>query len=171
MAVVRRKDFRKANSYTGQKLKGSVDISYKIDGVRMLDRDGEQVTRNNKTPPGWDKASTQAAKDKLKKFKDCEVYVGDFIATNAPLSRHDPEEDIIDAEHVYPLDTTIGGHTHGFDSRLTIATITDPSEILINKYLAKALALGYEGLVLRTEDRWYRVKPYYTADVYVTGLF
>jgi ATP-dependent DNA ligase len=38
-------------------------------------------------------------------------------------------------------------------------------------YLEEAVKLGYEGLVLRTADRWYRVKPEATADVYITGWF
>ena len=33
--------YMKAITYTGQKIKGPVDISYKIDGVRILYRNGK----------------------------------------------------------------------------------------------------------------------------------
>lgn len=167
----RRTDFRKANSYTGQKIKGVVDVSYKIDGVRMLYRDGEFVTRNNKIPPGFNLATTQEAKQKIKEFGDCEIYRGGFFESNSPLQQHLPEIGIIGEQHVYPLDFENCGVDHHFDSRLVICSIENPTEDFIYGHLTKALELGFEGLVLRTEDRWYRVKPHYTADVYITGWF
>ena len=168
--MARRTDFRKANSYTGQKIKGTVDVSYKIDGVRMLYRDGEFVTRNDKHPPGFNLATTQAAKDKIKAFGDCELYLNSFFETNGPLQQHSPVRGCIGEEHVYPLDYG-EGNGHRFDSRLIINRVDNPSETYINGMLLEALELGYEGLVLRTQDRWYRVKPHYTADIYVTGWF
>ena len=59
--MTRRTDFQKAITYTGQKIKGQVDISYKIDGVRILYRDGKLVTRNNNEPPGLLKALSREA--------------------------------------------------------------------------------------------------------------
>jgi hypothetical protein len=169
--LTRRTDFRKANSYTGQKIKGIVDVSYKIDGVRMLFRDGKFVTRNDKTPPGFDRAVSEDAKEKIELFEDCELYNGSFFGTNGPLSQHEPEIDVIGADDVYPLDYSVIGGDHHFDPRLTIDRVENPSYDYVMGHLTKALELGYEGLVLRTQDRWYRVKPYYTADVYVTGWF
>ena len=169
----RRTDFRKANSYTGQKIKGLVDISYKIDGVRILHRNGQFVTRNNKVPPGLQSALTVQAMHKIFNFGDCEVYKDSFFDTNGPLQRHSPEPNSIGEEHVYPLDysNSLGGDTHQFDSRLICDRVENPTDACIQGHLIKALELGYEGLVLRTQDRWYRVKPHYTADVYVTGWF
>lgn len=167
--MTRRTDFRKANTYTGQKIKGSVDIAYKIDGVRILYRNGEFVTRNDKVPPGLDAALTDAAKEKIKTFEDCEIYCGSFFESNSPLSRHDPEPNIIDHEEIYPLAFAEGG-LH-FDSRLLINRFNSPSPELINDHLKEAVELGFEGLVLRTNNRWYRVKPSDTADVYITGWF
>jgi len=170
--MARRTDFRKANSYTGQKIKGTVDVSYKIDGVRILYRDGEFVTRNNKVPPGFDLATTEDAKERIRVFKDCELYTGSFFGTNGPLQQHSPVRGCIGFDDVYPLDyDNLGEDMHHFDSRLIIDRVDNPSEDYIRVTLAEALTLGYEGLVLRTKDRWYRVKPHYTADVYVTGWF
>ena len=167
----RRTDFRKANSYTGQKIKGRVDVSYKIDGVRMLYRDGKFVTRNDKVPPGFDLATTEEAKAKIKIFGDCEVYAGGFFETNGPLQQHSPPRGCIGHDDVYPLDFGALGIDHHFDSRLIIDRVENPSDAFIMGHLKEALALGYEGLVLRTATHWYRVKPHYTADVYVTGWF
>ena len=167
----RRKDFQAATTYTGQRINKSCDISYKIDGVRVLYRDGEFVTRNDKIPPGLNGALTQGAKDKIELYKDCEVFKGSFFESNSPLSRHDPETDCITQEHIYPLDFVAYETSHYVDPRLYIETVTDPSRDLIRGHLQKALDLGYEGLVLRIEGRWYRVKPEYTADVYITDWF
>lgn len=161
--MARRTDFRKANTYTGQKIKGLVDVAIKIDGVRILYRDGEFVTRNNKVPPGLDKALTQAAKEKIKAYGDCEVYKGSFFESNSPLQRHDPEKGCIDHEHIYPL--------VDMDSRLYLGQFEDIKPDMVERLMAEQVAKGYEGLVLRNDKHWYRVKPQATADVFVTGWF
>lgn len=165
--MARRTDFRKASTYIGQKIKGPAVISYKIDGVRILYRDGKFVTRNNKVPPGLDTALTEEAKDKIRKYGDCEVFKGSFFASNSPLSSHHPEPDTIDEYDVYTLDE--------LDSRLFIATTceegTPKNSKTIQWMLEAAVERGYEGLVIRTNTHWYRVKPQATADVYITGWF
>jgi hypothetical protein len=159
----RRTDFRKANTYTGQKIKGTVTVSYKIDGVRILYRDGEFRTRNDKVPPGLDKALTDGAKELIRQYGDCEIYKGSFFESNSPLQRHDPEVGCINASHIYPL--------VDLDERLLIAVVDNVQPEEVEEVLQGALDSGYEGLVLRTEDRWYRVKPKATADVFITGWF
>ena len=166
-----RSDFQAAKTYTGQKIEGLVDISYKIDGVRILAREEQLVTRNNKTPPGLSKACTFKALAKLHLFGDCEIYLGDFFASNGPLSRHDPEENCINTADIYPLDSVVGDIDHCVDPRLYIETIDTPSPEYIKQRLQEALDKGYEGLVLRVPGHWYRVKPEYTADVFITGWF
>tara|TARA_R110000787_G_C13443392_1_gene446683 strand:- start:7320 stop:8084 length:765 start_codon:yes stop_codon:yes gene_type:complete len=170
--MTRRKDFRAATTYTGQKIKGIVEISYKIDGVRILDREQGLVTRNDKKPPGLLFALTDNARFKIRLYGDCEVYAGSFVKSNSPMQQHDPELNCLTEDMVYPLDfEEFNGTKHNIDPRLRVATVTDPSPELIAKYLADALALDYEGLVLRTDERWYRVKPKHTADVFITGNF
>lgn len=169
--MARRKDFQAATTYTGQKLKGIVDISYKIDGVRILYRDGKFVTRNDKTPPGLEAALTEGAKGKIRIYEDCEVYKGSFFESNSPLQQHMPTDNCITIDDVYPLDFLAGECLHNVDPRLFIESAVNPTPDLIREHLQKALDLGYEGLVLRMPNRWYRVKPEYTADVYITGWF
>ena len=164
---MRRTDFQAAINYKGQAIKEACTISYKIDGVRILYRDGKFVTRNDKVPPGLDAALTQRAKDKIIENGDCEVYMGDFFSSNSPLSQHNPEPLIIDADAIYPLERG------KFDQRLLIslAPCLPKGSSYITEKLAAAVALGYEGLVIRTATKWYRVKPSATADVRVTGFF
>lgn len=166
--MARRKDFRKAITYTGQKIKGKCELSYKIDGVRILQREGVFVTRNDKVPPGLTQALSVEAGVRLNQYKDCEIYLGSFHKTTGPLSRHDPEPNCIKPEHIFPLD-------HGVDSlydeRLFIGSYEDISPELVGNWLSIAVEMGYEGLVIRTDKRWYRVKPSHTADVIVTGWF
>ena len=171
--MARRKDFIGASTYTGQKLKGACELNYKIDGVRILYRDGEFRTRNDKVPPGLDKALSTLAKGKIKIYKDVEVYKGSFFASNSPMQRHDPEENCIGFDNVYPLDyTDQEGNEHTVDRRLRIDTFVNPSRGLIRGFLQHALDEGYEGLIIRAANgKWYRVKPEYTADVYITDWF
>ena len=163
--MARRTDFRKAGTYTGQKIKGPVVVSWKIDGVRILEREGKFVTRNDKVPPGLDIALTEDAKEKIRKYKDCEVFMGDFFSSISPLSKHNPDRDCIDACDVYPLVE--------LDDRLYICTLNfiDKNDEEIQHMLKQAIMKGYEGLVLRNDTHWYRVKPQATADVYITGYF
>ena len=167
----RRTDFQKAITYTGQAIKGPVEISYKIDGVRILFRDGVLVTRNDKRPPGLLYACSPDALHKMYKLGDCELYTGKFKDVQGPISRHEPEDNIFGPEHVYSL--------VDLDARLRIITVDglDKDSGLIKRLLKAAVDKGYEGLVLRTynEDgttkKWYRVKPSSTADVFITGWF
>lgn len=171
--MARRTDFRAATTYSGQKIKGTVEVSYKIDGVRILHRDGAFVTRNNKVPPGLDLALHPLAKSKIAIYGDCEVYAGSFVFSNSPMQQHDPVPDSLNHDMVYPLDYMdfATGNEHEIDERLRVATVGNPTPKMIEKYLTDALDLGFEGLVLRTADRWYRVKPKATADVFITGWF
>lgn len=171
--MARRKDFIAASTYNGQKLKGACELNYKIDGVRILHREGKLVTRNDKVPPGLDSAMSTLAKGKIKLYGDCEVYKGNFFASNSPMQQHMPIENCIGYDDVYPLDyTDQEGNEHCVDKRLKIGVFCDPSPDVIRDHLQNALDAGYEGLVIRAANgKWYRVKPEYTADVYITGWF
>ena len=163
--MTRRTDFQKAITYTGQKIKGPVDISYKIDGERVLYRNDEFCTRNDKLPPGLYTSLNIHALVKLKEYKDCEVYTGTFKDTHSKLWTHEPEFGTISDDCIYPLVE--------LDPRLYITTVDslDKDAPIIQEYLESVVKSGYEGLVLRTDKQWYRVKPHATADVRITGYF
>lgn len=163
--MARRTDFQKAITYTGQKINGPVVVSWKIDGVRLLYRDGQIVTRNDKVPPGLAKACSPDCLAKIQKFGDVELYTGKFKEVQGPISQHDPEPHQFLEQHVYPLDE--------LDMRLYIGTYAGlyKDDERIPRLLEQAVDKGFEGLVLRTKDKWYRVKPDATADVRITGYF
>ena len=171
--MTRRTDFRKATTYTGQKIKGQVEVSYKIDGVRILHREGGFVTRNNKVPPGLHIALSDEAKRKIEIYGDCEVYAGSFVKSNSPMQLHEPVPNCLTEDMVYPLDCVnfLTGNDHEVDPRLLVAVVENPTPEQVEVYLNQALDLGHEGLVLRTNERWCRVKPKATADVFITGWF
>ena len=154
-----------------------MEVAYKIDGVRLLDRSGSIVTRNDKVPPGLECFLSAVAKEKIRAYGDCEVYRHgkNFHFISGNLNSHMEAGDElayeIGVDDVYPLDFDKVGEKHAYDSRLFKCKVQNPTPELIQQYLEDALSQGYEGLVLRTADRWYRVKPEYTADVYVTGWF
>lgn len=164
---MKRTDYIKAKTYKGQKIKGMVHLTLKIDGVRILYRDGDFVTRNNKIPAGLDIALTDKAKEKLREYKDCEVYCGDFFSSNSPLQQHNPEPSCITEDHIYPL--------LDLDPRLDLGYFTEcPEPEYIWDLMRKANKSGYEGLVIHARDKelsFYRVKPQAYADVRITSYF
>jgi len=115
----RRTDFRKANSYTGQKINGVAEISYKIDGVRILERDFALITRNNLEPPGLELFLDQSAKDKIRAYGDCEIYKHgkNFHYISGNLNSFSPPPGAITANEVYPLDYKEGNAEHCYRSR------------------------------------------------------
>ena len=163
----RRTDFQSAITYTGQKLKGEVTISRKIDGVRLLWRDNHIVTRNNKVPRGLDRALSDHANLAIQDHGDVEVYTHghSFGAINGMLHREDAILDDFDIDSIYPL--------VNLDHRLYIDTrqAEELTPFYIYEIMRREVAAGYEGLVLRTAERWYRVKPKAQADVFITGFF
>jgi len=166
--VSRRTDFTKALTYTGQKLKGISRIERKIDGVRLLHREGKIVTRNNKVPPGLEKFVTPEGLNKIRHFGDCELYRRgcNFHFINGNLNKHNPEM-LVGTADVFPLNY----HPEGADPRLTLAMIRDLGKEEADQLMEGAVSKGYEGLIIRNNGRWYRHKPTLTADVRVTGWF
>lgn len=165
--MARRTDFQAAITYNGQAIKKAGVIGVKIDGVRLLYRDGNIVTRNDKVPPGLYKALTPTAIEKVKQLGDVEIYRHglSFGQINGMLQRHDPEEGFFKCSDVYgigEMDTRL--FADGFDS-------LEKDSKRVKDLLRNAVLMGYEGLVIRTDTHWYRVKPEATADVYITGYF
>ena len=161
--MARRTDFQAATTYTGQRINKPCVVSLKIDGCRVLYRDGKFVSRNDKPYPGLDAALTPEAKDKIKEFGDCEIFAGNFKKTSGTLQQHHPAPNTITATNIYPLSK--------LDRRLVLVEVLDPKPYYIEMLMEAAVELEFEGLVIRTDTHWYRVKPHATADVYITGFF
>ena len=163
-----RLDYKKAITHQGNGIKAPYDVTYKIDGCRVLHNKGRFVSRDNISFPGFEKAADDSAKEKLIRYGDCEVFVNCFKDTISILAKDNPPSNIITDTHIYPL--SYGKDNSLYDHRLHYFSGTkDLPQSQLDIFLQQAVADGYEGLVVRTPFYWYRIKPSYSADVIVTG--
>lgn len=140
----------KAKLWDGKDLEGEWTVSLKIDGIRALrDADGNVVSRNGKPLYNLDHLD----------FVDAEVYCGSWEDTVSACRTKNGTK--VSQECVYSL--------HPLDTRLYIATLTNPTAAIIKEMLESVVAEGQEGLVLRKDDKWLKVKTKETYDVPVTG--
>jgi ATP-dependent DNA ligase len=98
------------------------------------------------------------------KPRDCEVFVNNFRDTikavrTRSLKANTPS---IQTRHIYGLEL--------LDHRLHLGSITNPTPEHIYAQLRRANQLGHEGLVLRQNDRWIKVKPSEGYDVAISGF-
>lgn len=138
----------KFKTYAGETL-DDVEVSWKIDGVRGHLLNGEVVSRARKPlyniPPI---------------HNVFEVFLGNWEKTlSAVSSKNRPP---IPEECLYSLDP--------MDPRLFVGYYKTIDAVIVKELLTKAIALGHEGLVLRTPSGFYKVKDHVTYDVLVTGL-
>lgn len=148
-----------AKPWNGKDLKGDWEVTYKIDGVRALWTSEGWMSRANKKL-----FNIPMPRDGR---RDCEVYLGDFKKTIRAVRTKTLKAD---TPKVFPCDLY---SLDPLDFRLK-ATVLKESlggvrAGLIRNWLLKALAKGYEGLVLRQGDKWLKVKPVETHDVLITG--
>lgn len=140
----------KPKLYTGGDLHGDWEFGYKIDGVRALKIDGVVVSRARKPLYNLDACE----------FTDAEIFFGNWESSVSHVRTQSGTP--VPQENVYQLDP--------LDPRLCIGTITDPCEEFIFEVMRQAVLDGYEGLVLRQGDTWFKVKPKETYDVTVIGI-
>lgn len=140
----------KPKLYTNQCLLGLWRITRKIDGVRALRTKEGFVSRSGK--PLYNLNHLEGS--------DLEIYAGSWEKSISFVKTKDGEP--VPSEYAYSLDP--------LDARLNLGLITNPSKDTIEKLLIEALARGDEGLVLRQNDNWLKVKPTETFDVKVTGI-
>jgi DNA ligase-1 len=134
-------------------LKGSWEISIKIDGVRCHKIDGQYISRKNKplyNIPDLD-------------FEVAEIFCGSFKTTIENVRTFTKEKTIL-SEHVYTLSPEI-------DDRLLIGEYINPSKEFITSLFNKYHNLGHEGLILRQGDKRLKVKNEETYDVKILNIF
>lgn len=147
----------KPSTWNGKALSGKWDVTLKVDGVRAIwhDEFGWQSRAGKPLHniPCWNGGPS-----------DCEVFVHSFRDTIIATRTRVPKSDTppIRPEHIYGLDQ--------LDARLDFGTLRDPSAIGIRLQLHRARSKGFEGLVLRQDNRWIKVKPEETHDVRITGF-
>jgi hypothetical protein len=144
----------KAKPWNGKNLQGIWSITRKIDGARMLrDSEGNPVSRAGK--PLYNLSHIP------KEITDAEIYNKDW-ETSMSLVRTKNNGSPVDPSFVYSLDP--------LDPRLDAGSIDSPSAYELNLLLYGVGEEGYEGLILRQGDKWLKVKPKNTADVFVIGF-
>lgn len=145
----------KAVPWKGNDLEGTWEITLKIDGARMLrDAEGNPVSRAGKPLYNLEHIS--------KEITDAEIFDKDW-ETSMSLVRSSVNGTPVPSDKVYsldPLDPRL--HLGYFNNHATASEIT--------KMMETQVSLGYEGLILRQGNKWLKVKPKETADVYVTGF-
>lgn len=144
----------KPKPWDGKDLKGTWEVTRKLDGARMLrDADGNPVSRKGKPLYNLDHID--------RTIKDAEVYAGNW-EDSMSLVRSSVNGSPVPVDMVYSLVP--------LDPRLYLGQLTDPSVAQLTSLMDQQIAKGDEGLILRQGDKWLKVKPKDTADVFVTGF-
>lgn len=147
----------KPNAWNGKGLTGNWLVTLKLDGVRAIWHDEQGwLSRANKplyNIPPWQHGIA----------RDCELFVGSFRDTiKATRTKFLKDETpLIKLAHLYGLEP--------LDTRLRWGTLDDPTAADIRAALQRATEIGFEGLVLRQNGTWIKVKPEETHDVFITG--
>lgn len=144
----------KASPNKGKDLKGTWQLTLKIDGARMLRRpDGTPVSRADKPLYNLEHIS--------KEIKDAEIFDNNW-ETSMGLVRRSVNGSPVCPTKVYSLDP--------LDPRLDLGTHEAPTHGFLQGLMEKKVKEGYEGLIVRQGDKWLKYKPSDTADVFVTGF-
>lgn len=136
--------------WDGESLTGEWLATIKVDGVRAKRTDSGVVSRSGKPLYNLDHLN----------FTEAEIYLGSWEDTVSAVRTM--EGSPVPKEAVYELDPV--------DDRLHLGELVDPSKETILSLMEAVLSIGYEGLVLRSESKWLKIKPQETYDVPVTGI-
>lgn len=144
----------KAKPWKQTDLKGWWEFTLKIDGARMLrDSKGNPVSRAGK--PLYNLGDVPS------EITDAEIFDKDWESSMS-LVRTSVNGKTVLMDKVYSLDP--------IDPRLVLPEVLNPTKGFIEKLLEEKVSQGYEGLILRQKDKWLKVKPKDTADVFITGF-
>lgn len=144
--------YNKPKPWNGKDLKGTWEVTLKLDGVRALRAaDGSIVSRE-----GNPLHNLQEAFKRLPWLSDAEVFTGSWENTVSAVRTHNGRP--VSHDDVYSLAP--------LDARLYVGAIMDPSADDIAELLLKHAKPGtHDGLVLRQGDRWVKVKASETVDL------
>lgn len=138
-----------AKGWPGTKLIGDWEVTIKIDGIRAFLSSNGAFSRANKPLNNLSQYCVDPP-------RDVEVFCGTFKETFSKVMSKKKKYDI-EPHELFDLEP--------IDSRLVYGIITNPEPEHILKILREVNSKGYEGLVLRQGDNWFKVKPHETYDV------
>ena len=136
-------------TWNGKDLKGGWLFTAKLDGVRAIVINGKALSRAGK--PLYNLTLPDG---------DYEIFKDNWETTVSLVRTKEGKP--VPVECAYSLVP--------LDNRLELGGASDPTAAQIRKYLKWAIKVGYEGLVLRQENNWLKVKPVRTYDVPVLGV-
>ncbi len=142
----------KVKSYKDQELIGIWYISYKIDGVMGIKTSEGWVSRNNKPLYNLPEDHPEGT---------YEIYLGSFKESISAVKTHKGKK--INPKCIYSV--------YPVCSRLKVGTGTliNPTSKEIQNIFKKVQEDGLEGLMLKQDDKIYRVKAKDTLDLEVLG--
>jgi hypothetical protein len=151
-------EINRPRAWNGNQLAGDWLVTLKIDGVRAIWHD-EQGWLSRANKPLYNIPPRQSGSP-----RDCEIFVRTFRDTIRATRTKSPKDDVpaILPSHMYGLEP--------LDPRLRWDTLINPTSDDILAQLQRANNHGHEGLVLRQDDHWIKVKPEETHDVAITGF-
>ena len=141
----------KLKTYKFNKDLTNATISYKIDGVQAISKDGVWMSRADKPLHN------------LPEMPDgvYEAFIEDWSTSVSAVRTHDGA--LIDKKNLYRLDV--------LDDRLLMSAKMDVLTIsMIKRELRAVLLVGYEGLCITSDQGHFKVKPVETHDVAVTSM-
>jgi ATP-dependent DNA ligase len=141
----------KATNWKHNDLKGDWIISRKIDGVRCHKTNEGYISRNGKPLFNIPDFNGEIV----------EIYCGSF-KESITKTRTSTKDLVISNDEVYHLYPIV-------DDRLLIGNYSNPTKELINELLQIELNNGYEGLILRQDDKFLKVKSVYSEDILIKG--
>jgi hypothetical protein len=140
----------KAKMWSGSSLQGLWDVTVKLDGVRVLFTEEGPVSRKGK--PLYNIPTDH-------NLTDAEVFLGSFKDTISAVRSKSVK--LVNLDNLYSLDP--------IDERLVLAKGIELTEDKIKAYFESVKDTA-EGLVLRQDSVWLKVKPEETFDVTITGI-
>lgn len=138
----------KIKNYTGQDLT-ECKVFVKVDGIQAISTEEGPVSRSGKPLRN------------LPEFQGIvEVFTGSWGDTSSRVRSFDSER--ITEDHLYSLYPET-------DRRLYVGEWETLREDQVKRILEAALSNCYEGLVIQSNQGWYKVKPVHSIDLEVTG--
>lgn len=143
--------------WDGKDLPGMWEYSLKRDGILCIRQDdGTYTTKNGKPMYNLPDDVMDSG------FEMAEIFCGSWGETWSIVSASKSPRRKVELSEIFPILPEYGEDT------FMIKTVAPAS--MIRNALKVALIKGYEGIVLRQQDRFVKVKPEETVDVVVTGL-
>lgn len=144
----------KPKNYQGDNLEGNWLFTKKLDGVRMLrDDEGNPVSRSGKPLHNLQNIPED--------ITDAEIFIDNWDTSVSAVRTHNAD----------PIAPSAAYSITPIDPRLVIGITANPTPTFIARFLAKAVACGYEGLVLYgPKGKVLKVKPEDSYDLEILDI-